>query len=135
VPTFDFAVRLRVIRRCPDVRHTRNADELLEVLGDKMWSVVRNDPRLNPRVPLFGTGPDRSPMAEPNGKGVYFVSGRTAGTLTLYRFASKQFTSIVEEIRPSRSFPLIVILFPISRPRSSLAKMICGWLILPATSE
>jgi serine/threonine protein kinase len=45
----------------------------------------------------FGTGPDRSPMAEPNGKGVYFVSGRGSGTLTMYRFASKQFTSIVEE--------------------------------------
>ena len=45
----------------------------------------------------FGTGPDRSPMADPNGKGVYFVSGRTAGTLTLYRVASKQFTNIVEE--------------------------------------
>jgi len=44
-----------------------------------------------------GTGPDRSPMSDPNGKGIYFTSGRTAGTLTLYRFASRQFTDIVNE--------------------------------------
>jgi serine/threonine protein kinase/Tol biopolymer transport system component len=44
-----------------------------------------------------GTGPDLTPTADPNGKGVYFVSGRSAGTLTLYRFASKQFSDIVNE--------------------------------------
>jgi serine/threonine protein kinase/Tol biopolymer transport system component len=44
-----------------------------------------------------GTGPDLNAMADPNGKGIYFVSGKTAGTLTLYRFASKQFTDIVNE--------------------------------------
>ena len=44
-----------------------------------------------------GTGPDRSPMADPNGKGVYFVNGKSAGTLTLYRFASKQYSDIVSE--------------------------------------
>jgi len=33
VPALDLAVRLRVIGRSPDVRHARNADELLEVLG------------------------------------------------------------------------------------------------------
>ena len=44
-----------------------------------------------------GTGPDRSPMADPNGKGVYFVNGKSAGTLTLYRFASKQFSDIVNQ--------------------------------------
>jgi serine/threonine protein kinase len=44
-----------------------------------------------------GTGPDRDPMADPSGKGLYFTSGRSAGTLTLYRFASKQFTDIVNE--------------------------------------
>ncbi len=42
-----------------------------------------------------GTGPDRSPMADPDGKGVYFVNGKSAGTLTLYRFASKQFSDIL----------------------------------------
>ena len=44
-----------------------------------------------------GTGPDLDATADPNGKGVYFVSGRKAGTLTLYRFASKQFSDIVAE--------------------------------------
>ena len=44
-----------------------------------------------------GTGPDFNPAADPNGKGVYFVSGRTAGTLTMFRFASKQFSEIVNE--------------------------------------
>jgi serine/threonine protein kinase/Tol biopolymer transport system component len=44
-----------------------------------------------------GIGPDLDATADPNGKGVYFVSGRTAGTLTLYRFASKQFSDIVNE--------------------------------------
>jgi serine/threonine protein kinase/Tol biopolymer transport system component len=44
-----------------------------------------------------GTGPDLSAMADPNGKGVYFVNGKSAGTLTLYRFASKQFSDIVNE--------------------------------------
>ena len=36
------------------MRHARNADELLEVLGDELGTVIGNDPRLNPRVPLFG---------------------------------------------------------------------------------
>ncbi|HXJ88785.1 MAG TPA: WD40 repeat domain-containing serine/threonine protein kinase [Candidatus Binatia bacterium] len=44
-----------------------------------------------------GAGPDFSPMADPNGKGVYFISGRGTNTLTLYRLASKQFKNIVEE--------------------------------------
>jgi serine/threonine protein kinase len=44
-----------------------------------------------------GPGPDRSPMSDPNGKGLYFVNGRSAGTLTLYRVASKQFSDIVTE--------------------------------------
>jgi serine/threonine protein kinase len=44
-----------------------------------------------------GTGPDLYATADPNGKGVYFISGRSAGTLTLYRFASRQFSDIVNE--------------------------------------
>jgi len=44
-----------------------------------------------------GTGPDLDATVDPNGKGVYFVSGRKAGTLTLYRFASKQFSDVVTE--------------------------------------
>jgi serine/threonine protein kinase/Tol biopolymer transport system component len=45
----------------------------------------------------FGPGPDRSPMSDPNGKGLYFINGRSAGTLTLYRAPSKQFSDIVTE--------------------------------------
>ena len=44
-----------------------------------------------------GTGPDRRPMASPTGEGVYFISGRSAGALTLYRFDSKQSTDLVNE--------------------------------------
>ena len=36
------------------MRYTRNPNELLEVLGDELGSVVGNDPRFNPGVPLFG---------------------------------------------------------------------------------
>jgi serine/threonine protein kinase/Tol biopolymer transport system component len=45
----------------------------------------------------FGPGPDRSPMSDPNGKGLYFINGKSAGTLTLYRAPSKQFSDIVAE--------------------------------------
>jgi len=45
----------------------------------------------------FGTGPDISPMADPNGKGVYFVSGSNGGALTVYRTATKQLSDIVTE--------------------------------------
>jgi hypothetical protein len=54
VPTFDFAVRLRIIGRSPDVRHARNANELLEVLGDELRPVVGNDSRFNAGILLFG---------------------------------------------------------------------------------
>jgi hypothetical protein len=37
------------------VSHARNADELLEVLGDELWSVIGNDPRFNAGLPLFGS--------------------------------------------------------------------------------
>jgi serine/threonine protein kinase len=46
----------------------------------------------------FGPGPDRSPMADPNGRGVYFINGKSAGALTLYNVATKQFTDIVDEL-------------------------------------
>jgi serine/threonine protein kinase/Tol biopolymer transport system component len=45
----------------------------------------------------FGPGPDRNPMSDPNGKGLYFINGKSAGTLTLYRAPSKQFSDIVNE--------------------------------------
>ncbi len=45
----------------------------------------------------FGTGPDHAPMADPNGKGIYFINGRNAGTLVLYRVATKQFSDVVSD--------------------------------------
>jgi serine/threonine protein kinase/Tol biopolymer transport system component len=49
------------------------------------------------RQVTFGTGPDLAPMAEPNGKGLYFVSGGYGGALTLYRTATQQLSDIVTE--------------------------------------
>jgi serine/threonine protein kinase len=45
----------------------------------------------------FGPGPDRAPMSDPNGKGIYFINGRRTGALTLYRASSKQFSDLVTE--------------------------------------
>jgi len=45
----------------------------------------------------FGTGPDFSPMPDPGGKGIYFVSGRSFGSLTMYHVRSKESTDIVSE--------------------------------------
>jgi Tol biopolymer transport system component len=36
-------------------------------------------------------------MSDPSGKGVYFISGRSSGSLTLYRTSSRQFSDIVTE--------------------------------------
>jgi Tol biopolymer transport system component len=44
-----------------------------------------------------GTGPDRFPMPNPNGEGIYFINGKTNGALTRYRVASKQASDIVSE--------------------------------------
>ena len=45
----------------------------------------------------FGTGPDFSPMQDPGGKGIYFVNGKSSGSLTAYRVQSKESTAIVSE--------------------------------------
>src|SRR5215472_9237406 len=50
VPALNLAVRLRVKRRCPDMRHARDPNELLEVLGDELRPVVRDDPEPRFRV-------------------------------------------------------------------------------------
>jgi serine/threonine protein kinase/Tol biopolymer transport system component len=60
-----------------------------------LWEYSLADHSL--RQLTFGTGPDRIPMSDPNGKGVYFISGRSTGALTLYRASSKQFSDIVTE--------------------------------------
>ena len=53
VPAFDFPVRLRIIGRGSHVRHARDANELLEVLGDELRPVVGDDPRPRLRVLLL----------------------------------------------------------------------------------
>jgi Tol biopolymer transport system component/predicted Ser/Thr protein kinase len=45
----------------------------------------------------FGTGPDFSPMPDPGGKGIYFVNGKSSGSLTAYHVHSKESTDIVSE--------------------------------------
>ena len=51
VPPLNLAVRLWVVRRCAHMGHARLPNELLEVLGDKLRPVVRDDPR--PRLRMF----------------------------------------------------------------------------------
>jgi len=45
----------------------------------------------------FGTGPDYSPMPNPVGKGIYYVNGKSSGSLTAFQVQSKQLTDIVSE--------------------------------------
>jgi serine/threonine protein kinase/Tol biopolymer transport system component len=45
----------------------------------------------------FGTGPDYSPMPDPGGKGIYYVNGKSSGSLAAYRVHSKESTDIVSE--------------------------------------
>ncbi len=45
----------------------------------------------------FGTGPDLSPMAEPGGKGIYFINGKPSGALTVYNVRTKQAADLVND--------------------------------------
>jgi serine/threonine protein kinase len=45
----------------------------------------------------FGTGLDYAPMPDPGGKGIYFVSGKSFGSVTAYHVHSKESTDIVSE--------------------------------------
>jgi serine/threonine protein kinase len=58
-----------------------------------LWELSLDDHSL--KQITFGPGPDKVPMSNPNGKGLYFINGRSAGTLTLYRIPTKQFSDIV----------------------------------------
>jgi serine/threonine protein kinase/Tol biopolymer transport system component len=44
-----------------------------------------------------GAGPDFSPMPDLGGKGIYFVNGKSSGSLAVYRVHSKESTDIVSE--------------------------------------
>ena len=54
VKAFNFAVGLGVIRRGLHVRHARDADELLEILGDELGTVVADEARRNVWVKFAG---------------------------------------------------------------------------------
>jgi hypothetical protein len=54
VPAFLFAVGLRIVGGGFDVGHAGDTDELLEVLGDELGSVVGDDAWRNARVSLAG---------------------------------------------------------------------------------
>jgi serine/threonine protein kinase len=60
-----------------------------------LWEFLLSD--LSLKQLTFGPGPDKIPMSDPAGKGLYFINGKSAGTLTLYRVATKQFSDIVTE--------------------------------------
>jgi serine/threonine protein kinase/Tol biopolymer transport system component len=45
----------------------------------------------------FGTGPDLSPMADPGGRGIYFINGKPSGALTVYHVNTKQSTDLVND--------------------------------------
>jgi Tol biopolymer transport system component len=45
----------------------------------------------------FGAGSDSSPMPDPSGKGIYFVTGRQSGALTIYNTRTKQTFDAVTE--------------------------------------
>jgi Tol biopolymer transport system component len=44
-----------------------------------------------------GPGPDSSPMADPAGKGIYFVNGKQSSTLTAYNTISHQSQDLTDE--------------------------------------
>jgi serine/threonine protein kinase len=45
----------------------------------------------------FGAGADYAPMPAPEGKGIYFVNGKSSGFLTAYNFHSKTLVDIASE--------------------------------------
>jgi Tol biopolymer transport system component len=60
-----------------------------------IWSYSLKDRSLQQIT--FGTGPDFAPMPDPGGKGLYYVNGKSVGSLTAYHIHSKESTDIVSE--------------------------------------
>ena len=50
MPSLDFPVALRIVRGGFDMRQPGQADKLLKVLGDKLRTVVGDDPRGSTRI-------------------------------------------------------------------------------------
>ena len=59
-----------------------------------IWSYNLSDRSLTQIT--FGTGPDYAPMPDPEGRGIYFVNGKSSGSLTAYHVHSKESTDIAE---------------------------------------
>jgi Tol biopolymer transport system component len=60
-----------------------------------LWKYSLRERRLTQIT--FGTGPDYSPMPEPEGKRIYYVNGKSSGFLTAYHVRSKESRDIVSE--------------------------------------
>jgi serine/threonine protein kinase/Tol biopolymer transport system component len=60
-----------------------------------IWSYNLSDRSLTQIT--FGTGPDYAPMPDPGGRGIYFVNGKSSGSLTAYHVHSKESTDIAED--------------------------------------
>jgi serine/threonine protein kinase len=60
-----------------------------------IWSYSLEDQSLTQIT--FGTGPDFSPMPDPGGKGIYYVNGKSSGSLIAYHVHTKESTDIVSE--------------------------------------
>ena len=59
-----------------------------------IWKYSLRDKQLTQVT--FGTGPDSSPMPDPGGGGIYFVNGKSSGTLIAYRVRSKESVELSE---------------------------------------
>ena len=60
-----------------------------------LWEYTLSDGAL--RQITFGAGPDLSPMVDPNGRGIYFVTGIVSGALTIYHPKTKQTFDLVND--------------------------------------
>jgi Tol biopolymer transport system component/predicted Ser/Thr protein kinase len=87
-----------------------------------IWKMNLADKSLTPVT--FGPGPDRSPMPDPAGKGLYLVNGKSTGYLTVYNTRTKQSVDIAGEnaTQPvlSRSGKRVMYITIPSRDRSEL---------------
>ena len=45
-----------------------------------------------------GAGPDRFPMKDPAGKGIFFINGKVSGTLAVFDLRTKTSSDIIEEV-------------------------------------
>ena len=75
-----------------------------------------------------GIGPDSSPMYDPAGKGIFFVSGKSSGILTAYNVQSKQSTDIASEnaTQPAISPDKTKVMYITTPSRDHTELWVCG---------